>query len=139
MQSAIVTSNCIMYSSVGCSGSVTVDSAAVRASLNPMDSEPCHVISWHTLSRFIGREHLSRLFFPFMLHCRFSKSIIKYQLSNVKTPRSLIQYLNGVGAMPQGTDYLKVVLDGAHLLMWMASALSRQSAMAQQCETLKLS
>ena len=42
--------------------------------------------------------------------------------------------------MPQGMDYLKVVLDGALSPdAWMASALSRQSAMAQQCETLQLS
>ena len=34
-QSAIITSSQIMNSSAGCSGSVTVDSAAVRASLKP--------------------------------------------------------------------------------------------------------
>ena len=37
------------------------------------------------------------------------------------TPRSLVQNLNRVYSMPQGTD-LKFIEIGAHLLTWMASA-----------------
>ena len=49
------------------------------------------------------------------------------------TPRSLVQYLDIAGSTLQGMDYLNVKWcmspDG------MASALSRQSAMAQKCDT----
>ena len=63
-RSTIITSNCIMYSSMGCSGSVTIDSVAVSASLNPWTVNCTNILMWHVLSCLIGREHLSRLFFP---------------------------------------------------------------------------
>ena len=55
-----------------------------------------------------------------------------------ETPRSLIQYPGRVYSMPHGMDSNFLVF-GARLPMWMTSAQSRWSAMAQQCVTLQLS
>ena len=59
----IITSNYTMYSSVGCDGSVTVDSAAVRASLNPwtvnLAASSCGMYSLDSLGEYISPDSSS--------------------------------------------------------------------------------
>ena len=101
--SAIITSNCIMYSSMGHGSFGTIDSVAVSTSSTPGLWTTLHPHVAYTLLTYWERTYLWTLL-PIMLHCMF----LLDQLSIVKTPRSVFQNLDGVGSKPQGTDYLNV-------------------------------
>ena len=72
----------------------------IKSILQSLYSEVWHVTMQRIFSRFVGRIHLPRFFFPITLHQRISNNA---KVNTEMTPRSLIQNLGGAHSTPQGT------------------------------------